>query len=172
MDESADTPRALRSPLEEPETTGKAERPTGPLARLFTAFISPIRRVIVGPVEDRQLQIIASLHENDAKLNRLEQVVEEHARIHEDLRSMRTAITSHIESLENAKVRAADDIATLQGDAKRARDHLANLQHDCSEIKQAIAELADQKSRLEDLWADLHRDMTALAEAFSRLESD
>jgi len=127
---------------------------------MFAALFSPVVRVIVGPMEAQQHQI-TQLLQTESKPTWIERHVEEHARLQQRLASIHKAITSHIESLENAKVTAADDIATLRGDAERARGHLSELQ-----------KIVSRDKRFEDLWADLHFDMTALAEVLSQLEND
>jgi len=172
MDGPTDRQRETQLPSLESTSSGDpGARPTL-LNRLLKALASPMRAHIVGSLDERQQQLAQSLHELDVKLNHLEPIIEEQTRMLEKLRSMQETVTPHIEALEKGRIAAMDDIAVLREDAERARKHLASLQGDGTELQGAVAKLADRGDRFEDLWADLHRDMTTLAEALSRLERD
>jgi methyl-accepting chemotaxis protein len=123
-------------------------------SRIIAALFAPLCRSLIVPVADVQRRLIALLLEYDSAL---------------------TEARRHVEQIRTTAEEAARGIESLRGDSSRIMDHLAALQEDHDMLREIVARSHPENgalSRSEKLWSDLQRDVTTLAEAVSRLDSD
>lgn len=142
----------------------------------MAAVLSPFRRILVDPVVDVQRRKIALL---------LEYVVA----LTDDLDNLRNGATltgdqvgeslDSLGAIDRQVGETMSGVESLRADSTRMMEHFAALQEDHTKVRNTVAEIlaagdaqATALKRIDDLWADLHRDMTALADAISRLEAD
>ncbi len=120
--------------------------------------------------------------DSERTIEHLAALQEDHTRVRETMakivaKSERTI--EHLAALQEDHTRVRETMAKIVAKSERTVEHLAALQEDHTRVREKLATIAVETEeysaelkKIDDLWADLHRDMTALAEAFSRLESD
>ncbi len=150
------------------------------------ALLSPLRRALLDPITDVQRRTIALLLDYDTTLTEVSAQLEK-TRAAADaaadgidlLHGDSTRTIEHLAALQEDHTRVSEKMAGFVATSERTIEHLAALQEDHTRVSEKMAKIAVETEeysaelkRIDELWADLHRDMTALAEAFSRLESD
>lgn len=122
------------------------------VGRIIAALFAPLARKRIDPLAEVQRQLVALLLEYDRTL---------------------TDLMAEVNQIRGVAEEATRNIESLRGDSSRIMDHLATLQEDHTrlvEITSRTRSNIEVPGAFEKLLDDLHRDMTVLAEAVSRLE--
>ena len=81
-------------------------------------------------------------------------------------------LRGRMKRLEESTRDADAILQSLRVDDTRIKDHLGNLQEDHDSVKTTVWSNGGDIQEMKTLWADLQMDLTALAEAISRLDDD